>query len=235
MVMRLIGLLPAAFLGSGCSGGRAPASNWTSTRVTTATIAAARPIVLQARPRKAGAEPAPFSRVFTSYARLAASPVVRLAAGPQEAAMWRTFLRVPLLLLFASLGGCAVYDYDYDDGDWRRYRGQPYAYEVPRYRVYDDGWRSERRYYSTRYYDQRYYPAPRRYDGHRDYRREQYRYPQRHHESRPAHRGERHPGNWQRGGQPQWRGHSPQRWQQHGGQDRPGHQGQQGGTPRWRN
>ncbi|MBF3214117.1 hypothetical protein HKT45_22950, partial [Pseudomonas aeruginosa] len=115
--------------------------------------------------------------------------------------MWRTFLRVPLLLLFASLGGCAVYDYDYDDGDWRRYRGQPYAYEVPRYRVYDDGWRSERRYYSTRYYDQRYYPAPRRYDGHRDYRREQYRYPQRHHESRPAHRGERHPGNWQRGGQ----------------------------------
>ncbi|EMO4459906.1 hypothetical protein [Pseudomonas aeruginosa] len=149
--------------------------------------------------------------------------------------MWRTFLRVPLLLLFASLGGCAVYDYDYDDGDWRRYRGQPYAYEVPRYRVYDDGWRSERRYYSTRYYDQRYYPAPRRYDGHRDYRREQYRYPQRHHESRPAHRGERHPGNWQRGGQPQWRGHSPQRWQQHGRQDRPGHQGQQGGTPRWRN
>ncbi len=62
--------------------------------------------------------------------------------------MWRTFLRVPLLLLLASLGGCAVYDYDYDDGDWRRYRGQPYAYEVPRYRVYDDGWRSERRYYS---------------------------------------------------------------------------------------
>lgn len=50
--------------------------------------------------------------------------------------MWRTFLRVPLLLLLASLGGCAVYDYDYDDGDWRRYRGQPYAYEVPRYRVY---------------------------------------------------------------------------------------------------
>ncbi len=138
--------------------------------------------------------------------------------------MWRTFLRVPLLLLLASLGGCAVYDYDYDDGDWRRYRGQPYAYEVPRYRVYDDGWRSERRYYSTRYY-----PAPRRYDGHRDYRREQYRYPQRHHESRPAHRGERHPGNWQRGGQPQWRGHSPQRWQQHGGQDRPRHRGQQGG------
>ncbi|MBH9063415.1 hypothetical protein I5K18_23100, partial [Pseudomonas aeruginosa] len=83
--------------------------------------------------------------------------------------MWRTFLRVPLLLLLASLGGCAVYDYDYDDGDWRHYRGQPYgyAYEVPRYRVYDDGWRSERRYYSTRYYDQRYYPAPRRYDGHR--------------------------------------------------------------------
>ncbi|UFM87853.1 hypothetical protein LO758_24475 [Pseudomonas aeruginosa] len=75
--------------------------------------------------------------------------------------MWRTFLRVPLLLLLASLGGCAVYDYDYDDGDWRHYRGQPYgyAYEVPRYRVYDDGWRSERRYYSTRYYDQRYYPA----------------------------------------------------------------------------
>ncbi|HFL2770267.1 TPA: hypothetical protein ACGWS1_000395 [Pseudomonas aeruginosa] len=55
--------------------------------------------------------------------------------------MWRTFLRVPLLLLLASLGGCAVYDYDYDDGDWRHYRGQPYgyAYEVPRYRVYDDG------------------------------------------------------------------------------------------------
>ncbi|MBV6270885.1 hypothetical protein KUU49_33080, partial [Pseudomonas aeruginosa] len=104
--------------------------------------------------------------------------------------MWRTFLRVPLLLLLASLGGCAVYDYDYDDGDWRHYRGQPYgyAYEVPRYRVYDDGWRSERRYYSTRYYDQRYYPAPRRYDGHRDYRREQYRYQQRYHESRPAHR-----------------------------------------------
>ena len=48
------------------------------------------------------------------------------------------------------LRGC---DYDYDDGDWRRYRGQPYAYEVPRYRVYDDGWRSEQRYYSTRYYD----------------------------------------------------------------------------------
>lgn len=122
--------------------------------------------------------------------------------------MWRTFLRVPLLLLLASLGGCAVYDYDYDDGDWRHYRGQPYgyAYEVPRYRVYDDGWRSERRYYSTRYYDQRYYPSPRRYDGHRDYRREQYRYQQRYHESRPAHRGERHPGNWQRGGQPQWRG-----------------------------
>ncbi|HCF7729246.1 TPA: hypothetical protein NIK66_001796 [Pseudomonas aeruginosa] len=151
--------------------------------------------------------------------------------------MWRTFLRVPLLLLLASLGSCAVYDYDYDDGDWRHYRGQPYgyAYEVPRYRVYDDGWRSERRYYSTRYYDQRYYPSPRRYDGHRDYRREQYRYQQRYHESRPAHRGERHPGNWQRGGQPQWRGHSPQRWQQHGRQDRPGHQGQQGGTPRWRN
>lgn len=117
--------------------------------------------------------------------------------------MWRTFLRVPLLLFLASLGGCAVYDYDYDDRDWRHYRGQPYgyAYEVPRYRVYDDGWRSERRY----------------------------------HESRPAHRGERHPGNWQRGGQPQWRGHSPQRWQQHGRQDRPGRQDHHGGAARWRN
>ena len=234
MVMRLIGCCRRPSWGAVAAfGGRATASNWTSTRVTTATIAAARPIVLQARPRKAGAEPLPFPE-FTSYARLAASPVVRLAAGPQEAAMWRTFLRVPVLLLLASLGGCAVYDYDYDDGDWRRYRGQPYAYEVPRYRVYDDGWRSERRYYDALLRPTLLPGAtPLRWPPRLPARA--ISLPAAPPQSRPAHRGERHPGNWQRGGQPQWRGHSPQRWQQHGGQDRPRHRGQQGGAPRWRN
>ena len=129
-------------------------------------------------------------------------------------------------------GGCAVYDYDYDDGDWRRYRGQPYAYEVPRYRVYDDGWRSERRYY-----DALLRPtllpgaalmatattgasniATRSATTNR---------------ARPiAASGIRATGR--RGGQPQWRGHSPQRWQQHGGQDRPC-TGPAGRAPRWRN